>query len=229
MTESAEPILDRVCIPGGIAMRALLESTRTPFTSCIYPAQAVIFMQGDCADSVVFIENGAVRLEMSSASGREAICGVLTTGAFLGEGVLRGDNERRQTAVAMTSTTVLEVAASSLQHLLRRDESLFDQFIGHVLMRHTHLEADLTDQIIHTSEQRLARTLLHLAGCCTERDRRALPQITQEDIAKMVGTTRARVSAFMSKFKRLGLLEADGGVLHVNPSLRSIVLDPASR
>ncbi len=210
-------------------MRALLESTRTPFTSRTHPAHAVIFMQGDPGDSVIFIEHGTVRLAMSSASGKEAICGVLTAGAFLGEGVLRGDSERRQTAVSMTSTTVLEVAASSLQHLLRRDAGLFDQFIGHVLARHTHLEADLTDQIIHTSEQRLARTLLHLAGCCAERDRRALPQISQEDIAKMVGTTRSRVSAFMSKFKRLGLLEADGGVLHVNPSLRSVVLGLAPR
>lgn len=210
-------------------MRALLESTRTPFASCTHPAQAVIYMQGDPGHSVIFIEQGAVRLAMSSWSGREAICGVLTSGAFLGEGVLRGDHERRHTAVSMTVSTVLEVSATNLQHLLRRDAALFDQFIAHVLARHTHLEADLTDQIINTSEQRLARTLLRLAGCCAERDRRALPRISQEDIAKMVGTTRSRVNAFMSKFKRLGLLETDGGVLHVNPSLRLVARGLAPR
>jgi CRP/FNR family cyclic AMP-dependent transcriptional regulator len=201
-------------------MRTLLESTRTPFTWCTHPANTVLFMQGEPGHSVIFIEHGAVRLAMSTPSGKEAICGVLTSGAFLGEGVLRGDTARRQTAVAMTTTTILEVSAANLRHLLRSNPELFDQFIRHLLTRHTHLEADLTDQIINASEQRLARTLLHLAGCCAELDRRALPQISQEHIAKMVGTTRSRVNAFMSKFKRLGFLEADGGVLHVNPSMR---------
>lgn len=206
-------------------MRALLESTRTPFTACTYQAGAVIFMQGDPAKSVSYIEQGAVRLAVAAASGKEAICGVLSAGTFLGEGALRDDRARRHTAVAMTPVVALEIATPDMLRLLHMDGPLFTQFIGHLLTRHMHLEADLTDQIINSSEQRLARTLLRLAGCGVERDRNVLPHISQELIAQMVGTTRSRVNAFMGKFKRLGFITASGGTLHVQPSLRRLAQD----
>jgi len=170
----------------------------------------------------MYIESGSVRLAVSSASGKEAICGVLGAGAFLGEAALCGDVVSRHSAVTMTETTVLAVAVDQLQLLLRSQDALLEVFLDHMLDRHSHLEADLTDQIINTSEQRLARALLQLAGCShADRSRRALPRISQEQLAHMVGTTRSRVNAFIGKFKRAGFIEADGNLLLVNPSRRA--------
>lgn len=205
-------------------LRALLKATDTPYRTVTHPPSTMIFMQGEACDTVMYIEQGSVRLAISSPSGKEAICGVLTAGAFLGECALRGDATRRHTAVTMTTTTVTEVSASKMQNLLHTQAGLLDRFIGHVLSRHVHLEADLTDQIINAGEQRLARALLHLAGCnSADAGRRPLPAISQEHLAKMVGTTRSRVNAFMGKFKKMGFLEAEGGVLLVNPSLRHVL------
>jgi CRP-like cAMP-binding protein len=205
-------------------LRALLKSTDTPYRTVTHPPQTMIFMQGEACDTVMYIDQGSVRLAISSPSGKEAICGVLTAGAFLGECALRGDSTRRHTAVTMTPTTVTEVSASRMQALLYTQPGLLDRFINHVLSRHVHLEADLTDQIINAGEQRLARALLHLAGCTGgDAGPRPLPPISQEHLAKMVGTTRSRVNAFMGKFKKLGFLHADGGVLLVNPSLRHVL------
>ena len=202
-------------------LRALLKSTDTPYKAVSHPPQATIFLQGVTIESVMYIEQGSVRLDVSSPSGKEAICGVLTAGAFLGESALRGLASHRHTAVAMTETSVIEVAAGRMQRLLHSQDALLDRFLSHVLSRHMHLEADLTDQIINASEQRLARALLHLAGCSGgDECRRPLPPISQEHLANMVGTTRSRVNAFMSKFKKLGFLETDGAVVMVNASLR---------
>ncbi len=213
----------------GFDLRALLTSTSTPFTDAQLAPQTTIFMQGESAESVRYIEAGAVRLAVSSDSGKEAICGVLTAGAFLGEGALRSDATHRHTAATLTAATIIEVAVAHMHRLLQTEIRMFERFIDHVLIRHSHLEADLTDQIIHASEQRLARALLRLAGCHgTGADRRALPRISQEHLAEMVGTTRSRVNAFMGKFKRLGLLESHGDVLLVHPSLRAVARGEAA-
>jgi len=201
-------------------VRALLESTGTPFAVAAYEQRAVIFFQGDACDSVMHIEKGRVRLAVTAPSGREAICGLLGTGAFLGEEALAGYAVRRQTAVAMTASEVLVVAKAQMLRLLRTQQEISDRFIAHILARHTRLEADLTDQLLHSSEQRLARTLCVLAGCDERRPCRAvLPDVSQEIIAEIVGTTRSRVNAFMGRFKKLGFIEEDGGVLQVTPSL----------
>ena len=110
--------------------------------------------------------------------------------------------------------------------LLRTQPGLLDRFVAHLLARNIRLETNLTDQLLYSSEQRLAHTLLVLADCDERRPRRcALPDLPQEIIAEMVGTTRSRVNAFMGKFKKLGFIEEDGGVLHVHPSRRHIVRD----
>lgn len=207
----------------GFDLRNLLSARHTPFVVREHPPQTTIFMQGEPSTGVMYVESGTVRLSVSTPSGKEAICGVLTTGAFLGESVLRGDPTHPQTATTMTASVVIEITLEDMQRLLRSESMLLERFIGHVLSRHAHLEADLIDQIINASEQRLARALLRLAGCNGHgADRRALPRISQEHLAEMVGTTRSRVNAFMGKFKKLGLLQADGDVLMVHPSLRDI-------
>ena len=205
-------------------VRALFESTATPFTIADYGPRAAIFCQGDPCDSVMHIERGRVWLGVTARSGREAICGLLDTGAFLGEEALVGRGARRQSATAMTATQVLVVAKAHMIRLLRKQPGLLDRFIGHLLTRNTRLEANLTDQMFRSGERRLAQVLLVLANCDERRPRRcALPDLTQEFIAEMVGTTRSRVNAFMRKFKKLGFIEENRGVLHVNPARLHVV------
>ena len=207
-------------------VRALLESTATPFTIADYGPRAAIFRQGDPCDSVMHIERGRVWLAVTARSGKEAICGLLGTGAFLGEEALVGRAERRQSAIAMTATQVLVVAKAHMIRLLHTQPGLMDRFIAHLLARNIGLEANLTDQIFHSSEQRLAHTLLVLANCDERRPRRcALPDLPQEIIAEMVGTTRSRVNAFMGKFKKRGFIEDHSGVLYVNPARLHLVPD----
>lgn len=201
-------------------VRAILESTDTPFAVASHDARAVLFVQGDACDSVMYIEDGRVRLAVTSPSGQEAIVGLLGTGAFLGEEALGRQAVRRQTATAMTATEVLVVAKAQMMRLLRTQHAISDRFVAHILARNLRLEADLADQLLNFSEQRLARTLLLLARCDEQRpDRGVLPDVSQEIIAEMVGTTRSRVNVFMGKFKRLGFIEEDGDVLQVNTAL----------
>jgi len=201
-------------------VRSLLESTGTPFTSTRYPRHAVLFRQGDACESVMHIEKGRVWLAVTTAGGKEAICGVLAAGAFLGEEVLGGYAVRRQTATAMTPTDVLVVAKADMSRLLRTQPAIADRFIAYIIARKARLESNLSDQLLYSSERRLAHTLLLLAGCDDRQcPRCVLPDVSQEMIAEMVGTTRSRVNLFMGKFKKLGFIEETGGVLEIHPSL----------
>ena len=187
-------------------VRALLKSTATPFAVADYGPRATIFLQGEPGDSVMLIETGRVWLAVTARNGKEGIVGVLEAGSFLGEEALRGQPLRRQTATALTAAGVLVVAKAQMLQLLHTHPAIADRFIAHMLARNTRLEADLADQLLLSSEQRLAR-----CQCI-------LPDVSQEIIAEMVGTTRSRVNAFMGKFKKLGFIEEDGGELRLNPS-----------
>ena len=208
-------------------MRALLTSTATPFAIADYGPRAAIFAQGDPGDSVMYIETGRVWLAVTGRNGKEAICAVLEKGAFLGEEALAGQGERRQSATAMTPAEVLVVAPGHIAGLLRTQPRFLDAFVSHLLARNSRLEANLTDQFFLSSEQRLAHVLLLLANYNERRPRRTypLPDLSQEILAEMVGTTRSRVNAFLGKFKRLAFVEKHRGVLHVNPSRLAVVLD----
>jgi CRP/FNR family cyclic AMP-dependent transcriptional regulator len=200
-------------------VRALLESTATPSTIAHYRPRATIFLQGDPCDRVMLIERGRVWLAVTARSGKEAICELLDAGAFLGEEALTGCRERRQSAIAMTTTQVLVVAKGHMIRLLGTQPGLRDRFIAHLLARNVRLQGHLTDQLLYSSEQRLAQVLLELGNCDERRPcRGALPDLPQELIAEMVGTTRSHVNVFMGKFRRLGFIEEDSGVLHVNPA-----------
>lgn len=207
-------------------VRALLESTATPFRVVAYEPRATIFQQGDRCDSVMHVESGRVWLAVRAPSGKEAICSLVGTGAFLGEEALTGCDERRQSATAMTATQVLVVPVAQVTRLLRTQPGLLERFVAHLLASNIRLEASLTEQLLYSSEQRLAHLLLVLANCDTGRPRRcALPVLPQEIIAEMVGTTRARVNAFMRKFKKLGFIDENCGVRHVNPARLHVVDD----
>lgn len=186
----------------------------------------MVFRQGDPADSVIYVARGRILLTVAARNGKEAVCGLLGPGAFLGEEALRGPGERRETATVLTPATVFAIAKPEMSRLLQTRSPVADQFIAHLLARNSRLEADLTDLILHSSEQRLARTLLVLAGYTGRHSGRGLlPNISQEIIAEMVGTTRSRVNRFIGKFKKLGFLEERGRRLKVNRSLMNLIKD----
>jgi CRP-like cAMP-binding protein len=97
-------------------------------------------------------------------------------------------------------------------------------FIAHLLARNSRVEEDLVDQLFNSSEKRLARTLLLLANFGKEGEPEpVLAKISQETLAEMIGTTRSRVSAFMNKFRKLGLINYNGQI-EVHRSLLNVVL-----
>ena len=189
-----------------------------------YPPSATIFTQGDPATSVLYIETGAVRLSVISHAGKEAVVAVLESGHFFGEGCLAGQSQRMATATAMAPCTVLVVGKPEMVRQLHTRPAFANRFLAHMLTRNIRIEEDLIDQLFNSSEKRLARALLLLARYGdTEASHSALPKVSQELLAEMVGTTRSRVNFFMNKFRKLGFIEYNGG-LKINHSLLSVVL-----
>ena len=190
-----------------------------------------IFSQGDAADSILYVQNGSVKLAVVSPSGREAVVAVLGASDFIGEGALAGQPVRLATATAMSATTIRVVPKRQMIRLLHEQHALADRFITHMLARNQRLEEDLVDQLFNASEKRLARTLLLLARYGKPKGpRRVLPKVSQEVLAEMVGTTRSRVNFFMNKFRKLGFIEYNGD-LKIHDSLLGVVLreEPSSR
>jgi CRP-like cAMP-binding protein len=185
---------------------------------------AQIFAQGDPAASVMYVEKGAVRLSVLSHAGKEAVVALLETGHFFGEGCLAGQLQRMSTATAISRCTILIVQKPEMVRQLHAAPAFGDRFLTHMLTRNIRIEEDLIDQLFNSTEKRLARTLLLLARYGEpEASHRALPRLSQETLAEMVGTTRSRVNFFMNKFRRLGFIDYNGD-LKINNSLLSVVL-----
>jgi CRP/FNR family transcriptional regulator, cyclic AMP receptor protein len=189
----------------------------------IEPA-AQIFAQGDPATSVMYVEKGPVRLSVLSHAGKEAVVALLDVGHFFGEGCLAGQSQRMASATAMAPCTILAVEKQEMVRHLHAQPAFADRFLTHMLTRNIRIEEDLVDQLFNSTEKRLARTLLLLARYGEpEVSHRALPKLSQEVLAEMVGTTRSRVNFFMNKFRKLGFIDYNGA-LKVNNSLLSVVL-----
>jgi CRP/FNR family cyclic AMP-dependent transcriptional regulator len=189
-----------------------------------YPRGATIFKQGDPCDHVLYIQKGNVQLSVLSQAGREAVVAMLGAGDFFGEGCLAGQPVRMGTAKATTDSAILLVDKRRMITLLHSQRGMSDRFIAHMLARNVQIEEDLIDQLFNSSEKRLARTLLLLARYGKhDKPVRAVPLISQETLAEMVGTTRSRVNFFMKKFQRLGFINYTNG-LKVNNSLLTVVL-----
>jgi len=191
-----------------------------------YGAGRTIFVQGDLADSVWFLQQGKVKLSVTSQQGKEAIVTILGGNEFFGEGCLAGQPLRISTAMAVTDCTLYRIEKSLMVRLLHEQHGIAELFIAHLLTRNTRFEEDLVDQLFNSSEKRLARILLLLAHFGKEsRSEMVHPGINQEHLAQMVGTTRSRVSHFMNKFRGLGFIDyAGSGALTVNSGLLSVVL-----
>ncbi|HSZ18635.1 MAG TPA: Crp/Fnr family transcriptional regulator [Candidatus Acidoferrum sp.] len=183
-----------------------------------------VFAQGDPATSVIYVQEGGVKLTVVNNYGKEAVVAIHGPGDFLGEGCLGGQSICVATATAIAPTTALVIQKREMIRALREEHEFSDRFVTYVLLRNIRVEADLVDQLFNSSEKRLARTLLLLARYGRdEQPQKVVAQISQQSLAEMIGTTRSRVNFFMNKFRKLGFIKYNGG-LHVNSSLLSVVL-----
>jgi CRP/FNR family cyclic AMP-dependent transcriptional regulator len=192
-----------------------------------YRKDEIVFSQGDPADGVFYIQRGKVKSTVCSKRGKEAVVGIFASGHFFGEGCLAGQPKRKVTIAAMTECSIVRLEKAAILHVLHDEPAFSEMFISHLLSRNIRIEEDLVDQLFNSSERRLARVLLILANYGKEeRSEPVLPKLSQEMLAEMIGTTRARVSFFMNKFRRLGFISY-GSKLEVHSSLLSVVLSDA--
>jgi CRP/FNR family cyclic AMP-dependent transcriptional regulator len=184
----------------------------------------VIFTQGDVADTVFYIQKGRVKLTVLSEQGKEAVVGILEPGQFFGEGCLNGHPLRIATTTAMEACLITSITKNAMIDLLHKEPKFSEVFMAYLLTRNGRIEEDLIDQLFNSSERRLARLLLLLAHFGKEGSPQPInPDISQETLAEMIGTTRSRVSFFMNKFRKLGLISYNGKI-EVHNSLLNAVL-----
>jgi CRP/FNR family transcriptional regulator, cyclic AMP receptor protein len=189
-----------------------------------YQKDQIVFSQGDPADAVFYIQKGKLKLTVISEQGKEAVIAILGPGHFFGEGCLNGHGLRVATTRAMEDCMVTRIAKASMMATLHGEPEFSELFISYLLARNSRIEEDLVDQLFNSSEKRLARLLLLLANFGKEaRPEPIVGKISQETLAEMIGTTRARVSHFMNKFRKLGYIDYNGH-LKIHNSLLNVVL-----
>jgi CRP/FNR family transcriptional regulator, cyclic AMP receptor protein len=190
----------------------------------LFQKKQPIFVQGDPADTLFYLQTGKVKLTVVSKTGKEATIGILSDGSFFGEGSLAGQPLRMGSAAAMTDCAVMRIDKKAMVDVLHREHELSDLFVSYLLARNVRYEEDLVDQLFNSSEKRLARVLLMLAHFGKDGvPETVIPKISQESLAEMIGTTRSRVSFFMNRFRKLGFIHYNGG-LEVHSSLLSVIL-----
>jgi CRP-like cAMP-binding protein len=205
--------------------KAVLAGVFRGKTNAEYGAGRSIFRQGDPADSLFYLRSGKVKITVTSNGGKEAIVALLDSGEFFGEGCLAGQPFRMAAAIALTDCSLDRIDKSLMARMLHEKHDVSEMFVTHLLSRNIRYEEDLVDQLFNSSEKRLARILLLLAHFGKEsKSETVLPNISQENLAQMVGTTRSRVSHFMNKFRKLGFVDYDVDGLTVHSGLLNVVL-----
>jgi CRP/FNR family transcriptional regulator, cyclic AMP receptor protein len=190
-----------------------------------YRKDQIVYTQGEPADSVFYIQGGKVKTTVVSEQGKEAVVSLLGTGDFFGEGCLTGQLLRLATVTAMTESVIVRITKADTTRVIHEEPAFAELFIAHLLARNLRVEEDLVDQLFNSSEKRLARILLLLANFGKEgKPEPIIAKISQETLAEMIGTTRARVSFFMNKFRQLGLIDYNGHI-EVHSSLLNVVLN----
>jgi CRP/FNR family cyclic AMP-dependent transcriptional regulator len=192
-----------------------------------YSKDQIIFSQGDPADAIFYIQKGKVKITVVSEQGKEAVVAILEADEFFGEACLAGQSQRIATVTAMADSAIMRLEKGSVVRVIHHEPAFSEMFISHLLSRTIRIEADLVDQLFNSSEKRLARLLLLLANFGKDgKPEPMIAKISQETLAEMIGTTRSRVSFFMNKFRKLGLIDyksSESGI-EVHSSLLNLVL-----
>jgi CRP-like cAMP-binding protein len=196
-------------------------------SASLWRSGQVIYSQGDFADTLFYIKKGKVKITTVSAQAKEAVLGLLGAGDFFGEACLAGQSTRIATAVAIADSSIVRIERSAFIRLLRNDPTFTETFLAYLLARNIRVEADLIDQLFNSSEKRLARALLLLTFGNEDSPQPRIDRINQHILADMIGTTRSRVSFFMNKFRRQGLIDYDDEHIEVHRSLLNALLQDA--
>jgi CRP/FNR family transcriptional regulator, cyclic AMP receptor protein len=205
--------------------QAFLDSAGVARRVKAFKRAEVVYSQGDAAKSVMYLQEGGVKLSVVNEVGKEAVVAILGPGDFFGEGSMAGQSVRMGTATAVTPTTLLVIEKNEMIRVLHAEHALSDRFVSYMLSRNIRIEEDLIDQLFNSTEKRLARSLLLLARYGQEPPpQKMLPKVSQEMLAGMIGTTRSRVNFFMNKFRKLGFIQYNSGGLQIHSSLLSVVL-----
>jgi len=184
------------------------------------------FSQGDASDAVFYMQKGRIKLTVISQSGKEATIALLGVGNFLGEECIAALNiQRVATATAIEPSTLLKIERNEMIRVLHEEQTFSEVFVAYLLARNARVQEDLVDQLFNSSEKRLARALLLLAqfGKDGSAPETVIPKISQETLAEMIGTTRARVNFFMNRFRQMGFIEYNGK-LTIHPTLLNVIL-----
>jgi CRP/FNR family transcriptional regulator, cyclic AMP receptor protein len=189
-----------------------------------YTKDQIVFSQGAPADSVFYIKSGKVKITVLSDQGKEAVVSVLGKDDFFGEGCLAGQALRLATVRTISECVIVRIAKADITRVIHQEPAFAELFISHLLARNIRVQEDLVDQLFNSSEKRLARILLLLANFGKEsQPEPIIAKISQETLAEMIGTTRSRVSFFMNKFRKLGLIDYNGSI-EIHPALLNVVL-----
>jgi CRP-like cAMP-binding protein len=177
------------------------------------------------ADSIFYLQTGRAKLTVVSHDGKEATIALIPAGEFVGEESLASvGGVHMATATAITACAALRIEREEMIRVMHQENSLSEMYLKFLLVRSIRAQADLVDQLFNSSERRLARILLLMAEFGEpDKSEHLLPPITQETLAEMIGTTRSRVSFFMNRFRKLGLIEYNGRI-RVHKSLLNVVL-----
>ena len=201
-----------------------LAKVGTGKTISVYRKDQIIFSQGEVADTIFYLQKGGVKIVVLSDQGKEAVVGILEPGQFFGEGCMNGHSLRIATSTATEESLITSISKSAMIAVLHDEPKFSELFVAYLLTRNSRVEDDLIDQLFNSSEKRLARLLLLLAKFGKEGSPTPIsPNISQETLAEMIGTTRSRVSFFMNKFRKLGLISYNGKI-EVHNSLLDAVL-----
>ena len=193
-------------------------------TSREYRNKEIVFSQGDVADAIFYVEAGDVKLTVVSKRGKKAVIAIFRQGDFFGEGCLETASLRMSSATAVHLALITRVEKATIVRIIHDDPMFARLFIAHLISRVVRIEEDFVDQLFNSSEKRLARTLLLLARFGTHsKPHSADLKVSQGTLAEMIGTTRSRVSFFMNRFRKLGLIDYNGS-LQVHRELMTFLL-----
>jgi CRP/FNR family transcriptional regulator, cyclic AMP receptor protein len=189
-----------------------------------YALDQIVYSQGDPADSVFYVQSGRLKVTVVSEEGKEAVVAILVGGHFFGEECLTGHSLRMSTVKTLSASVCIRMAKPSVLRAMHEDHEFSELFTTYLMERNIRVQEDLVDQLLNSTEKRLARMLLILASYGKEEDPDPIvPKINQETLAEMIGTSRTHVNFFMNKFRQLGFIEYNGDI-KVHRSLLNMML-----
>ena len=208
----------------GFSPKALRKKFRAGMTVRNYRDNEVVFSQGDTSDAVFYIQNSTVKLTAVSTRRKKAIIAFLQRGTFFWRRLSRRAISRICTARSIGQSNISRLRKKSTIRTLKRDPQFATLFVAYLLSRIIRIEEGLVDQFFNFSERRLARVLLLFGHIIKESKPDHPLKVSQATLAEMVGTTRARVSAFMNGFRKKGFVRYNGGGLQINSALSTSFL-----